>query len=108
MFAFPAVRGTQLIRDFTGVVVGDGAVGKVRHRERTHPSPAIFIDILSFLRHVFLYLIQPMHSPYVLPHTQHHADPDNYARESIYQLVCSSNKLTFRTPQLNELRFHSI
>jgi hypothetical protein len=69
MFAFPPVRGTQLISGFTGVVVGDGAVGKVRRRERTHPSPAIFMDILSFLRRVFLYLIRPMHSLYVLPRT---------------------------------------
>jgi hypothetical protein len=105
MFVFPPVRGTQLISNFIGVVVGDGAVGKVRRRERKHPSPVIFIDIF---RRVFLYLIRPMHSPYVLRRTQRRADPDNYARESIYQLVCSSNRLTFCNPKLNELGFHSI
>jgi len=47
MFVFPSVRGTQLISNFIGVVVGDGAVGKVRRRERTHPFPVIFIDILD-------------------------------------------------------------
>jgi len=49
MFAFLSIRGTQLINDFTGVVVGDGAVGKVRRCEQMHSSPTIFIDILSLL-----------------------------------------------------------